>query len=830
MSGEPTQPKLKESDVGGSRPQEAANNLSEDAQPATSHELASEHEYEPETTAAAESQKELLASANAASGPARNAWLAFFGLLAYLMVTLAGVTHVDLLLNSPVTLPLINVDIPLFSFFGVAPYLLLLVHLSLLIQHALLAHKYQYFSEAIAADEDSVRRDHPMRRLVHNYVFAQMLAGPRPPWPLRMLMRLMVFVTFSLLPVVVLLYFQIKFLPSHDVATIHAIRIAILLDLTLLFVVCPFVAMPYLRPCGRKLRFGKSDWRWELSYASLTLGVSLFVATTAFSLLVATVPQACFWPFGERTEKTEEECFSLDRMTARWWPRLVRPGEGADLLVLQEGREVFAPTKWLFEGKFDQTGGRLRSLFTRNLVITDKDLVAQTDFQEGETTLLLRGRDLRFAVFDRSDLRRADLFGSDLRGASAAGATLDHAVFDSAQLRGTVLVFARMQGAKLFGAQMQGAFLAEAQMQGAFLGAAQMQGADLQYARMQRAMLREAQLQGADLSSAQLQGADLREAQMQNADLTGAQVQGANLSEAQMLGTVLGGTDMREANLSSARMQGAILREALMQGAILSNAQMQKANLHNARMQGADLDLAQMQGAFLDDALMLGAGLAGAQMQGASLRRAQMQAVDLREAQMQGVDLTGAQMQGADLRSARLQGADLNSAQLKGADLDGTLIWLTSLPKTVEGAILKVDLSPPNPAEITAVLAGLPGDSLQDFVASRLDGLREEKEIQKWGDSADHARWQNISGRRPDASSFAQGLSALACQDSLDGWLIRAVAQRLLESVRRPSYAKETASKLINKETCPAAGHLDKQTLTKLADLAATETEPEHGQ
>ena len=44
--------------------------------------------------------EKVLASANNASGPARNAWLAFLGLLAYLLITLAGITDEDLLRNS----------------------------------------------------------------------------------------------------------------------------------------------------------------------------------------------------------------------------------------------------------------------------------------------------------------------------------------------------------------------------------------------------------------------------------------------------------------------------------------------------------------------------------------------------------------------------------------------------------------------------------------------------------------------------------------------------------------------------------------------------------
>ena len=52
--------------------------------------------------------------ANAASDPARTAWLAFLLLLTYVVVTLAHPSaHKDLLLNRPVRLPIINADIPL---------------------------------------------------------------------------------------------------------------------------------------------------------------------------------------------------------------------------------------------------------------------------------------------------------------------------------------------------------------------------------------------------------------------------------------------------------------------------------------------------------------------------------------------------------------------------------------------------------------------------------------------------------------------------------------------------------------------------------------------
>ena len=246
---------------------------------------------------AVDSADELLSSANSASGSARNAWLAYLILNVYLLVTIAGVTHVDLLLNSTVTLPIANVKIPLFSFFSVAPVLLLLVHLGFLVQHAMLAHKYDHFSKAVADWERVNKRVHPSRRYVDGYVFSQMTAGPKPPKLLGALMRLMVFVTFSLLPILVLLYFQIKFLPYHEVGVTHLHRLAIFVDLVLLLSVRPYITISYLRPKGSKLQFGSKDWPWELSYWSLSVSVVVCLTVSTFSLFVATVPQECINPF-----------------------------------------------------------------------------------------------------------------------------------------------------------------------------------------------------------------------------------------------------------------------------------------------------------------------------------------------------------------------------------------------------------------------------------------------------------------------------------------------------------------------------------------------------
>src|SRR6185503_2560574 len=181
-----------------------------------------------------EEAKGFLDEANGASDPAWSAWLAFLVLLTYVAVTLASVSHKNLLLNSPVRLPIINADIPLVGFFQFAPALLLLVYLSLLMQHVILARKYRKFTEAIAPYEKETGKQHPARDLVHSYVVSQILAGPKSNLIRSGLMRLMVFLTFTLLPVVTLLYFQVKFVPYHEVWITYWHRIAVLIALVML--------------------------------------------------------------------------------------------------------------------------------------------------------------------------------------------------------------------------------------------------------------------------------------------------------------------------------------------------------------------------------------------------------------------------------------------------------------------------------------------------------------------------------------------------------------------------------------------------------------------
>ena len=120
----------------------------------------------------------LLEAVNRSSDSANAAWLIYIALMSYLLITVAGISHKDLLLNSDITLPILQVKIELTRFFLFAPILLVLLHLGLMGQLVQLARKTLEFAASIRMLETSDQRTHPLRLELDNFFFAQAIAGP----------------------------------------------------------------------------------------------------------------------------------------------------------------------------------------------------------------------------------------------------------------------------------------------------------------------------------------------------------------------------------------------------------------------------------------------------------------------------------------------------------------------------------------------------------------------------------------------------------------------------------------------------------------------------
>jgi len=484
----------------------------------------------------------LLEAVNNSSDTAHTGWLIFLAIMTYLMIAVAGVTHEALLLETPVQLPILQVNIQLKQFFQFAPVVLVLFHLGILAQLVLLARKTLEFDHAIRLLETSDRRTHPLRLELHNFFFVQAIAGPERSVIMSGFLHIMSWLTIVILPVVLLLYMQLSFLPYHDATTTWINRIALVFDICLLLLIGVFLMRA-------EPSFIQAFWRSTVAHPLSSAVTAIVLALVAYvSFFAATVPD-------EPLDHLNRELLSV-------------AGTG-DLPAIQRSGFLvpFLPQR---------DDGTLFGIFRKNLEVTDSDLFEGRRRRGGEKTLNLRGRDLRYAKLDRTDLQGADLTDAQLDGASLVGAKLQKASLNCADLNALLLSNDRV-AAKCPSAR--GVDLSGAELEGAHMSGLDLQGANLS----------EARLDGAELANATLAGANFSGARLDKADLTSAQAQGANFLNASLQGADLKGALLQFADFSSAAMQGVVLNYAQLQGAVLRDASLEAASLQRAKLQGADM-------------------------------------------------------------------------------------------------------------------------------------------------------------------------------------------------------------------------------------------------
>src|SRR5436190_138689 len=76
-------------------------------------------------------------------------WLSYLFAFFYVAIAAAAVTPVDLLLQNPVKLPFLNIELPLLAFFVLAPFLFIISHTYTLVHFVMLAAKVGEFHRAM---------------------------------------------------------------------------------------------------------------------------------------------------------------------------------------------------------------------------------------------------------------------------------------------------------------------------------------------------------------------------------------------------------------------------------------------------------------------------------------------------------------------------------------------------------------------------------------------------------------------------------------------------------------------------------------------------------
>src|SRR5262252_5036810 len=141
-----------------------------------------------------ERAERLRGAADEAARLAQTVYLSFLLLGTYIAIIIGSTTDVQLLKISPVTLPLLNVQLPIVGFYVVVPWLLLLFYFNLLLHLTFLAQRLHRLNAVLATFPDEAAREDQRLRLFP-FPFSVMLIGRPPQWRLRRLLGLMVWTT-----------------------------------------------------------------------------------------------------------------------------------------------------------------------------------------------------------------------------------------------------------------------------------------------------------------------------------------------------------------------------------------------------------------------------------------------------------------------------------------------------------------------------------------------------------------------------------------------------------------------------------------------------------
>jgi uncharacterized protein YjbI with pentapeptide repeats len=411
---------------------------------------------------------------------------------AYIAVSAARVTDPSFLFGDEISLPVVNVGIPVHSFFLVAPALLLVQHMALLLQQYFLLKKM-----ALAKNwpPKEAARLHPSLSVSRH--------SPEEEWaPVRLLVRLVYAIVYFVVPLAVLVYLQACSVRYHDPSTRFWIGISAAVDVigaAGLILVSTYIKQN--SPAFTVASRAKGLYR--------VFGFPVRVVLVSLTVIVFSVF------YSDLARFTDREACKDDNERVFGFLNVRR-----HLILNQQAFSTRA------------AAAKQEPISFRNLEL------ACANFS---------GAHLEGADFRGAELQNANFQGAHLQGALFSNRNLETAAHP-AHLAGTKfggadLTQAQLARVDLRNADLRSAFLQEANLSDADLSGVKAIKADLLGANLSRAFLR-----GADFRDARLTFADLSDAHLEFAQFWRAQLDDVSFSRA-----VAVGADFRQASLRGAR-------------------------------------------------------------------------------------------------------------------------------------------------------------------------------------------------------------------------------------------------------------------------------------
>jgi uncharacterized protein YjbI with pentapeptide repeats len=392
--------------------------------------------------------------------------LAFIGIMLSIWVSTASITHVVMLIGKDFDIPFFSIKFSLDSFGLIAPTVLIIMHIWVLLHLARIANIRTSFEQA-------VQKSSSAPKIINDDLILSSLSKSETELRFESrFARALGTALFAVLPVVILLNLQFKYLPLHENLLTWSQRSAVILDLLIIAIYWPAIEG------GRGLKLSEAMllvlrrvlWFWwviPLTYLFFKFKRLTRNLVDKFSKKLKTSVKA-----NPATKSTNGWMASIANMAAVVACLFVAsfPGDGLDRVFYPEPTfnfptgyetfwDAFADEKLsdgltmpnmsgldkikkdgsllfdfesMYHWRSEANGGRkfigwhpnyFHSTifgFSRNLDVSGEDIKTKEGFRE----INLSGRDLRYAIFKRASLNNVDF----------QGALLDFADFSHSKL------------------------------------------------------------------------------------------------------------------------------------------------------------------------------------------------------------------------------------------------------------------------------------------------------------------------------------------------------------------------------------------------------------
>ncbi|NJO02343.1 MAG: pentapeptide repeat-containing protein, partial [Bacteroidia bacterium] len=462
----------------------------------------------------------------------RNLGLVFIVFLFYIALTVISTSDFLLFVpNSTVSLPILEIEIPLFYFYGALPGVVLMFHYNILAN--LQQHCAKLLSWYKSIESPSKEYLESLNPFLLNFFLA-----PLPP-RIRMLLSFVIRLSLFILPQSLLFLILYRFAAYHSwlMTTWHMICVALGYRLLKTFSDNILEVVYWEQNQAlyhRRLEMVKAEsaekapqsvFRYRFKAEKVILGLSCAYYIHFLIMMLGLTPRYIIL-----TAKTIHLLPSLNL-------------EEQELVISQPELEL---VHFYTQQETDDPNR-----------IEEKVYQFKVAYTKGYN---LKGRDLRYANLNRTVLINADLREAKLEGADLNEADLQGANLERANLRESNLSNANLRGVNLNNVGLLGANLEQVNFIGSYAHDIDARLVNAESADFSGADLQRARFHGANLENAQLYGANLLFAKFQGANLDYAQLEGANFQNAKLQGASLRNVMVKNTGFHNAELDGSILQ------------------------------------------------------------------------------------------------------------------------------------------------------------------------------------------------------------------------------------------------------------------------------